>query len=203
MLALLASASTPEQLAEAERLIAEAERAAAQPDVERVPLQKDAARILGVARVRLRDWELNSPWWRPEFRTAAGYDIAAITDAQASFDGGRPAKNPEENWADQQRRASAKLKELELEQRLLDHEQRKANILPADVYASFTRELLGMIRKRLEEIPARVARHCSPAARSAIRNNKGNAPLQREIEKLITDVEEWLKRTPEDDNADS
>lgn len=204
MLELLASAKTPEELAAIEALLEKAEQDTADaPRGERVPTQKAAAEKLHVARTRLRDWELNAPWWKPEFRTSEGYDIAAIAAAQAEFNCGRPIVPEGENWSDRSKKAKALTDELELKQRLYEFEKEQGNILPADVYASFTREFLGMVRKRLEEIPLKVSRNCSPSARSVVYNEKGNAPLQREIEKLITDVTEWLKKGPEEegDNA--
>lgn len=201
MLELLASADSPEELARVESLIAAAEESDAGSD-DRIRTQKEAAVILGVARVRLRDWELNSPWWKAEFRTDDGYDIAAIASAQANFHGNIPLPVNGENWNERTKKSKALQAEMELEERLYEFELKKKNILPADVYASFTRELLGMIRKRLEEIPLKVARHASPAAKAVVYNTKGNAPLQREIEKLITDVEEWLKESPEDGDVE-
>lgn len=166
----------------------------------RVKSQQEAANILGVARPRLRDWEQNAAWWKPEFHIKPeGYDISAIAQAQANANGNQPLPANGENWNERAKKAKALEAELELDERLYEFELKKKNILPADVYASFTRELLGMIRKRLEEIPLKVARHASPAAKAVVYNTKGNAPLQREVEKLITDVEEWLKESPEDD----
>ncbi|MBL8815247.1 MAG: hypothetical protein JNL58_04395 [Planctomyces sp.] len=200
---LLDSAESHEDLAAVEKLVADAERGAAKEPARpaRVKSQQQAADMLGVARPRLRDWELNAPWWKPEFRIKpGGYDVAAIAKAQAEFHGKPQAPAPADNWVERTKKAKALEAELELEERLYEFQKKKKNILPADVYASFTRELLGMIRKRLEEIPLKVMRNVAPAAKAAIINTKGNAPLQREIEKLITDVEEWLKKSPEDDS---
>lgn len=197
MLELLASAETPEEIARVEALVAAAEDQVDEP-TERIKTQKEAAAVLGVARVRLRDWELNAPWWRAEFRTFEGYDISGIAAAQAEFNCGQPiTPASEDNWNERTKKAKALEAELELEERIFEFQQKKGNILPADVYASFVRELLGMIRKRLEEIPIRVSRNISPAGRAAVYSPKGNAPLQREIEKLITDVQEWLSKPPE------
>jgi hypothetical protein len=141
-----------------------------------------------------------SPWWRPEFKTAAGWNVAAIMQAQVNWSSqaNTPSGN---NWKEREAEAKAKLKELELERLSIDNERLRGNILEVDVYASFVRELLGMIRSRVSEIPSRVYRNAPPAAKATIQNPKGTAPLQREIEKLIIDVEEWLKRTPEEDDA--
>lgn len=161
----------------------------------------EAAEKMGVTARRLYAMKKTSPWWRPEFKTDDGWDVDAMMAAQLAY-ATQASSSADKGWKDRENEAKAKIRELELEDLQFDADLRRGNILPADVYASYSRELLGMIRKRLEEIPLRVARNASPAGRAVVYNPKGNAPLQREIEKLITDVEEWLKKPPEgDENA--
>lgn len=162
---------------------------------------------------RLRDMEQSSPWWTADMRTAEGYDVVGIAVAQLSYSTDANEALP------QAEKDALKARELRAEtlraeflaqeaevrawraQRQKEEEQK--NVLPADVYAQFVRELLGMIRSRLDDLPYQLSRQASPAQRPLIfvpeeKQKKPNdaAPLQKLIAKLQSDIEEWLNADP-------
>lgn len=170
--------------------------------------------MLRVSDRRLREYAA-APWWRPELRTAQGYDVVAISRAQQSYiaEHFSGALTPEQTRELKSRQLAAKTEREEAERELVQlrlaearikSDRQHGNILPADIYAEFCRELLGMIRAGLEDLPYRLSREASPAVRSfvyvppeKIRSDKDIAPVQREIQKLITAIEGWLKEDPE------
>ena len=163
---------------------------------DRVATAVEAAKQLGVSTRRLYAMKDDSPWWRAEFRTEAGWDVEAISQAQAEY--GEATSSESSNiWVQRQREAKAKLLELELEQVEARLEAERANILPRHVFEDFRDQLFAILRDAAETIPKRVAAKAPKAARSAIWNAKGNSPVQREFQKLVEDVGEWLKRNPE------
>ena len=92
---------------------------------------------------------------------------------------------------------------LTLEKKRKQKELEQGNILPADVYAQFVRELLGMMRSRLDDLPFQLNRQASAAQRPLIyvpedkqKKPSDAAPLQKMIAKLMADVEEWLATDP-------
>ncbi len=121
--------------------------------------------MIGISTVRLRDLESESPWWKPELRTAEGYDVCGIVRAQLTYNLGGSDKDLAE------RKQKAEVEKLEFQRQSeelkawqLDYEKQQAlgNILPADVYEEFSRELLGMVRTRIEQIPGKVKKQASP-----------------------------------------
>jgi hypothetical protein len=183
-------------------------------EIPRILNQREAARMLRVSDRRLREYAA-APWWRPELRTAQGYDIAEIVRAQTAymhehFSGTLSTEQARQLKARQlqarvaREEAEQELAELKAAEQRLKSEKLHGNILPADIYAEFCRELLGMIRAGLEDLPYRLSREASPAVRSfvyvppeKIRSDKDIAPVQREIQKLISAIEGWLKEDPE------
>lgn len=188
-------------------------------DVPRIASQKDAAAMLRVTPRRLRQMEEECQWWVPELRTSAGYDVVGVALAQWQFTAGGGKAITEEQKAELRARllaaetireehlaAKAEVEAWEAMQR---REKARANILPADVWAEFARELLGMVRSRLEEIPYQLSRQASPAQRSIVyvppekqKKDTDGAPLQKMIRKLIDDLSAWLKADPEVEEPD-
>jgi hypothetical protein len=183
--------------------------------VPRIASQKTASEMLRVSTRRLREMQ-TLPWWRPEFRTEDGYDVCEILRAQLKYQSETltATLSPDEVRQMKQRQLAAKVAREEAEQEIaelraseqrLKAEMREGNVLPLDVYAAFTRELLGMIRTGLEDLPFRLSRDASPSVRSfvytppeKIRTEKDIAPVQREIQKLIRNIETWLNDEPEE-----
>lgn len=170
-------------------------------DLPRIRVQKTAAAMLRVSPRRLREMT-DSPWWVSELRTEEGYDVCGIVIAQLSHSGKstdddlRARRSVAETEKIELQREAEELKVWELQ---LEKEKALANILPADVYQEFIRELLGMIRGRLDEIPYRLSRRATPAQKKLvyvpekkIKKESDAAPLQREITKLNRDVQKWL-----------
>ncbi len=84
----------------------------------------------------------------------------------------------------------------------------QGNILPADVHVEFVRELLGMIRSRIEELPIEVADHVPDSMKPFVfvpeelqKSERDASPLQKSIRKLIADVENWLKQDASEEAA--
>jgi hypothetical protein len=181
--------------------------------VPRIESQKDAAAMLRITPRRLRDMETSSPWWVADMRTEEGYDVVGIAVAQLSYstdaNEALPAAEKDALKARQLRaetqRAEFLCQEAEVKawraQREKEIEQH--NILPADVYSQFIRELLGMLRSRLDDLPYQLARQASAAQKPLIyvpenkqKKSADAAPLQKMIAKLQADVEEWLATDP-------
>ena len=179
----------------------------------RVAMQKEAAAMLRITPRRLREMEESSPWWLPDMRTSEGYDVVQIAVAQLSFSADAndalPAEEKESLKARQLRaettRAEFQSQEAGVKawraERIKEQEQK--NILPADVYSQFVRELLGMIRTKLEDIPYQLSRRASPAQKSLVYVSPGKikktadaAPLQKMIEKMLIEIEEWFAADP-------
>lgn len=174
----------------------------------RIEKQTDAAEMLRITTRRLREMEsLPAPWWTPDLRTEDGYDVCGILIAQYTKAGGT------NNEQLKRRREIADTEKLELQREAEElkvwelERQKQTNlgrILPADVYQEFVRELLGMIRGRLTEIPYRLSKRASAAVKqliyvpeSQIKKQADASPLQREIQKLLDDVQKWLDGGPE------
>lgn len=151
-------------------------------------------------------------------RTEAGYDVVSIAVSQLSYSqDGSDSLPSEEKDALKARQLRAETMRAEFQaaeagvrawraERLKEQEQ--GNILPADVFAQFVRELLGMLRSRLTDLPFQLSRQASPAQRALVyvpedkqKRQRGAAPLQKMISKLMSDVEEWLAADPLSEDA--
>lgn len=185
--------------------------------VPRISSQKDAAAMLRITPRRLRDMEQSSPWWTADMRTDDGYDVVGIAVAQLSFstdaNEALPQAEKDALKARQLRAETQRAEFLAQEAEVkswraqLAKEEEQRNILPADVYAQFVRELLGMIRTRLDDLPFQLSRQASPAQRPLVfvapakqKKPSDAAPLQKLIAKLQSDVEEWLNADPTSDD---
>lgn len=208
LLSLLEEATTAEEVEAVHQLwIEQTQKKTIDEQPERVATQQEAAKRLGVARPRLRDMELNAKWWRPEFRTDEGYDVDAIASAQAAFHGTTDAGSElERTWREREQIAKAKLAELKQKNEELEWQKKQGNVLPADVFAEFTRELLGMIRSSLDDLPYTVAQHIPKqhqhfvyVPESKQKTEKDASPLQKQIRRILRDVEEWLSQSPVDE----
>lgn len=181
--------------------------------VPRIESQKDAAAMLRITPRRLRDMETSSPWWVADMRTDGGYDVVGIAVAQLSYstdaNESLPAAEKDALKARQLRAETLKAEFLAQEAEVKawraqkQKELEQGNILPADVYAQFVRELLGMMRSRLDDLPFQLNRQASAAQRPLIyvpenkqKKPSDAAPLQKMIAKLMADVEEWLATDP-------
>lgn len=177
-------------------------------EIPRIANQRTAAAMIGISTPRLRQMESDAPWWNPELRTNEGYDVCGIVRAQLTFSGkgtddlelAKRGKLAEIERAEFQRQAE-ELKVWELERQ---KEEKLGNILPADIYAEFIRELLGMIRSSLVDLPLVVSQNCPPAHRSTVyvpqekwKTERDASPLQKSIRKLLNDIDDWLKADPE------
>lgn len=164
-------------------------------------MQKTAAAMLQVEPRRLRQME-DAPWWNDELRTADGYDVCGIVRAQLTHSGSADDDDLKQRRAiaqterEELQRHKAELEVWELERQ---KEETLGNILPAAVYLEFIRELLGMIRERVAEIPFRVSKYATPKQKplvyiteSKIKKPSDAAPLQREVQKLLDEVQQWL-----------
>lgn len=187
--------------------------------VLRIVSQKDSAGMLRITPRRLREMESGpAPWWVAGLRTDEGYDVVGIVLAQIGHsteaNGALPAEEKDALKARQLRAETLRAEFLATEagvkswraEKLKETEQ--GNILPADVYGQFVRELLGMLRSRLDDLPFQLSRQASAAQKLLIyvpeakQKKAGDAaPLQKMIAKLMADVEEWLATDPtkEDD----
>jgi hypothetical protein len=187
--------------------------------VPRIASQKDSAGMLRITPRRLREMESGpSPWWVADLRTEEGYDVVGIAVAQLSFstdaNEALPAAEKDALKARQLRAETLRAEFLAQEAEVKawraqkQKETEQGNILPADVYGQFVRELLGMMRSRLDDLPFQLSRQASAAQKTLIyvpenKQKKAGAaaPLQKMIAKLMADVEEWLAADPtkEDD----
>lgn len=184
--------------------------------VPRIQSQKDAAAMLRISPRRLRDMETSSPWWIADLRTEEGYDVVGIAVGQLSYstdaNGSLPAAEKDALKARELRaetmRSEFLCQEAEVKAWRANKQKEieQGNILPADVYGQFVRELLGMLRSRLDDLPFQLSRQASAAQRTLIyvpenkQKKAGDAsPLQKMISKLMSDVEEWLATDPTKD----
>jgi hypothetical protein len=187
-------------------------------DVPRIPSQKDAAAMMRITPRRLREIEKESPWWTADMRTEEGYDVVGIAVAQLSYSTDANEALPQaEKDALKARELRAKTQreeflameaEVKAWRAQKQREQEQKNILPFDVYTQFVRELLGMLRSRLDDLPFQLSRQASPAQRSLIyvpeakqKKPADAAPLQKMIAKLQADLEEWLRTDPQSEAA--
>mgnify|MGYP003423364250 CR=1 FL=1 len=174
-------------------------------EVPRIKAQRTAAAMLQLTTNRLRQMETDAAWWRPDLRTAEGYDVCGVVRAQyewnssgATDDELRVRKFVAEVETAEFKRQIEELKAWELQRQ---KELAQGNILPADVHIEFVRELLGMVRSRIEELPIEVADHVPDSMKSLIyvpeelqKSERDASPLQKSIRKLVADVENWLNQ---------
>lgn len=177
-------------------------------EIPRIKSQTTAAAMLQLTAARLRQMEKESPWWRPELRTVDGYDVCGVVRAQyewnssgATDDELRRRKFVAEVEAAEFKRQTEEMKAWELQRQ---KEKAQDNILPADVYAEFVRELLGMIRTGLEELPESIAEHVAPDVRHLFhvpedqqKSERDASPLQKGLRRLVADIEKWLQEDVE------
>jgi hypothetical protein len=185
--------------------------------VPRIESQKDAAAMLRITPRRLREMETSSPWWVADMRTEEGYDVVGIAVGQLSFstdaNESLPAAEKDALKARGLRaetlRAEFMAQEAEVKawRAQKQKETEQGNILPADVFAQFVRELLGMLRSRLDDLPFQLSRQASASQKPLIyvpehkqKKAVNAAPLQKMIAKLLGDVEEWLATDPTKDD---
>jgi len=156
--------------------------------------------------------QATSPWWTPELRTDDGYDVCGIVRAQLGWNSAgmtdddlKKRKVVAEVERAEFQRDAEELKAWELQRQ---KELSQGNILPAGVYQEFARELLGMIRSRLEEIPQSVAENCPPNVRQYLyipeakqKTERDASPLQKDIRKLVQEIEDWLNQDPSEEAA--
>lgn len=176
-------------------------------EIPRIKSQTTAAAMLQLTAARLRQMEKESPWWRPDLRTTEGYDVCGIVRAQyewnssgATDDELRKRKFVAEVEAAEFKRQTEELKAWELQRQ---KEIAQNNILPADVYIEFCRELLGMLRAGLEELPEAIVDHVPPEIRRWIyipeneqESERDASPVQKGIRRLLADIEKWLSEDP-------
>ena len=175
---------------------------------KRVKNQREAAQFLDITPTRLRQMPLDSPWWKPELRTDEGYDVCGIVRAQVSFHANAAGDDEVKKRLEAAELASAEAKAQadQLKAWNLEKEKQLAEgkILPADLYIEFCRELLGMIRSALEELPESIAEHCPPDVKRWIyvpesewKSERDASEVQKGIRKLIADIEKWLNEDAE------
>lgn len=163
--------------------------------------------------------EASAPWWEADLRTDSGYDVVAINTAQLSHgsEGGEAMTDEERDQlkarllrartAREESRAQSEAIKAWREEAKRSAEQR--DILPAEVYSQFVREVLGMWRKKLEALPPELGRRATPEQRplvyvppNKIKKPKDASPLQRFIEKMLEEFEQWLNTDPQSEAAE-
>lgn len=181
--------------------------------VPRIAVQKEAAAMLRITPRRLRQMEEESPWWTEDMRTEEGFDVVGIAVAQLSYstdaNEAMPAAEKEALKARQIRAKTMKeeflCKEAEVKAWRAERQKQidEKNILQVDVYAQFVRELLGMTRTKIEDIPFQLSKRASPTQKplvyvppQKIKKPNDAAPLQRMIDKALEEIEEWFKKEP-------
>lgn len=169
--------------------------------------------MLRITPRRLRDMETTSPWWVADLRTEEGYDVVGIAIGQLSYstdaNEALPAAEKDALKARTLRaetqRAEFLCQEAEVKawRAMRDKEIELKNILPADVFAQFIRECLGMMRSRLDDLPFQLSRQASAAQKPLVyvpenkqKKPSDAAPLQKMVSKLLADFEEWLNTDP-------
>lgn len=180
-------------------------------EIPRIKSQKTAAAMIQITTGRLRQMEIDpAAWWTPDLRTEEGYDVCGIVRSQLQWNS---AGSGDEDLA--KRKAVAEVERIEFQRnseelKAWELERQKAlnqeNILPSDVFAEFTRELLGMIRTSLVDMPADLADHVSRKDRklfyvpeSRQKSERDASPLQKSIRKLLKDIEDWLQQDPREE----
>lgn len=161
----------------------------------------EAAKALGITERRLYAMVKSSPWWEPRFKSDQGWDVGAISQAQRAFHADGPSGHGGNEWTQRSQAAKAKIAELQLQEKELELDKVRANILPRQVYEQFHADLFAILKRAADEIPKRLLRKAPKAARSVCWNANGNSPVQREFEKLLQDVGEWRTRDPETESG--
>lgn len=181
--------------------------------VPRIESQKTAAAMLRITPRRLRQMQEDAPWWTADLRTDEGFDVVGIAVAQLSYstdaNEALPAAERDALKARALRAETLRAEFLSQEAEIKawwaiqKKEEKLRNILPADVYSQFVRELLGMMRTRIEDIPFELSRRASPAQKALVyvppakvKKPGDAAPLQRMIEKMLAEFEEWFAADP-------
>ena len=127
-----------------------------------VPTRKLAARFLGVTPPALSLWA-KQDWFDPDWRTKVGkddcYNIVAIGEARTQQ--GRKG-SPQSELA-QQIRTETNQKKLDIirrerDERQIQLDERRGNILPHDEYRFAIRETIIVARDHLMAIPKQLAR---------------------------------------------
>lgn len=163
----------------------------------RAETQLIAAQQLGVSARILRGWE-NEPWWRSEFRTTEGYWVGGIRPAAEKAGRGKKPKKSESqvNLESAKLQAEVDIKQAELRKRLRAEQEELGNILPRDEYETFARELLGMIRSQIEDLPRWLAKRTPEELRPLIFHEDEPTQFQREIDKRCRRISKWLDEGP-------
>lgn len=171
---------------------------------KRVRSRKAVAEAFGVTERAVGYWK-KEDWWQSEFQTSAGYDLEAIRLARAANAEPQDLTEKRLKIRIAKEQADLEIKWTELRRKQREEQLALGNTLPADVYTEFLRELLGMIRERLEDLPFRLSRQASAAQKkliyvpeSKIKKPSDAAPLQRMVAKIIDDVQKWLDQGAEE-----
>lgn len=164
------------------------------------------AERFGVSARQVRNWK-KSGWWSDDFGNPEdGYDVAAI---RAAYNDNKELDELEEQRRQlrlerDQAERDIRLAELRAKQRAEAREL--GNTLPADVYAEFVREVLGMMRASIEELPQRFAKECPAKLRPLVwveprkvKRERDAGKLQRMCNKIVRDFEKWLTADPEEE----
>lgn len=178
----------------------------------RIQSRKEVAELFGVTERAVAYWQQEA-WWQPEFRTEEGYDCDAIREARRSTPRAGTGELQEARAKIRVAREKIDLdiRQAEFRERQRKEQQQLGKLLPADVYAEFLRELLGLIRRGLEELPYKTSQevpprvrkyfYVDPATNDRRKHPRSPALLQRQVQRLITDIERWLRQDPAEETS--
>lgn len=192
---LIAGAKTPEDLEAAEQLLRDWNSRHGN-NRWTVKTLGEVAEFFGLHSQTVKQWRTENP---PMPGKEGSWDLQLITNWRFAKLNNR-RDSPLRDARDQ-----VEIEKREAEVRALHRKEQMelGNILPADVYVEFCRELLGMIRVSLEELPESIAEHFAPEFRHFFyvpddqqQSERDASQLQKGIRKLITDIDNWLSENP-------
>lgn len=193
---LIEQATTPEELKAANDLLREW-KAKQVGDRWHVKTLGEVAEFFGLHAQTVKQWRTETP---PMPGEEGRWDLQAIVLWRFQKLNNR-RDNPIRDSRDL---IEIEKREAEVRALLRKEQQEIGNILPADVYAEFCRELLGMIRTSLEELPESIAEHVAPDVRHLFhvpedqqKSERDASPLQKGLRRLLADVEKWLQEDVE------
>lgn len=193
---LIAQATTPEELKAAHDLFNEWRARQTEGNRWQVRTLGEVAEFFGLHAQTVKQWRTESP---PMPGDEGRWDLQEIVLWRF-----QKLNNRRENpMRDSRDLVEIEKREAEVRALLRKEQQELGNLLPADVWQEFARELLSMIRSRIEDLPEIVADHVPADLRAFVYvpEDDGEAsPLQRAVSKLVADVEEWLTS---DQNAET
>lgn len=155
----------------------------------RTKTREAAAKQLNVSGETLRKWQY-AAWWKAEFHTKAGYDIAAIKAANPRYTDEEATKDA----VDESRKMSLMARKIDLQIRMSKLKERDRELLPVDQIIEITTQHSKALVNTLTNLPGMLSRLVTDRKLRKKLNDEGQTIVRNILRTYSHDMEASLQR---------